>query len=133
MVLKYLDVFDGIRSEKVVDPRRIGLKNIRDLSWRQIPKLNRVQRCLNHHIVEAKATHSLTLTLTRTRTRQVLSRRDVPAQCGVEILDYSECPFRVLGRNPEDFRSALVLAADTEGTLLVGIRVRVRWGFGFEV
>lgn len=61
------------------------------------------------------------------------SSRDVSAERGVEVLDYPEFPVRVVGRDPEDLGSTLVLVADAEGTLLLVLLVGIDRGLGFEV
>ncbi|RXH87311.1 hypothetical protein DVH24_028811 [Malus domestica] len=57
----------------------------------------------------------------------------VSAEGGVEVLDDPDCPVGVIGQEPEDFGSALVLVADAEGALLLLVGVGVDGGLGFEV
>lgn len=109
---------------ELLDSLGISDKNSANFRRRQITELNRVNWSFYDYIVEPKPC------LERIG-RGVLGFRESAGEGGVEVLDDPDFPIRVSGRDPEDLGRALVLVADTEGALLV--RIRVGRGFGLEV
>ena len=105
---------DGRDSEQVVDPGNVGEKNRGDLRWGKVGEMKRVKRALNNHVVEAKAGDDFAQTQRGRRGGGLVVL--LGAEGRVEVLDDSEFPVGVVGRNTEDLGSALMLAAEAERT-----------------
>ena len=75
------------------DPGGVGSKNKGDLRRGEMGEVKRVERGLNHNVVEAEPSHELSRGLIRRR------RSDVTAEGRVEVLNDSEFPVGLSGEN----------------------------------
>ena len=88
----YLDVIDGIMLRNLIDPLLISDQDIADTHRIDIGELNRMNRGLDHYVVESESDYCPTCS----RLRLGRLGLEIPTKSRVQILDDPEFPIRVM-------------------------------------